>query len=169
VEVEPELAADPASTEGIPDVIAAGSAALTGSHAAANELLIDCRLPLRRLVPETFRAIRALAPYGNGFPPPVFVASGVRVIRCWRSGPEGRNLRIVLREGSVERTALWAKAGERIAALRGMVTVDVAYTLDAFSQPGWPTGFRARVLALRPSASMRTEGIAADSSAQPPT
>jgi single-stranded-DNA-specific exonuclease len=168
-EVEPELAADPDLAQSMTEVAVADPTTPPGFRAHPSELLVDCRLPLRRLVPDTFRAIRALAPYGSGFPPPIFVAAGVHVLRCWRSGPAGRNLRLVLREGSVERTALWARQGERIAAVRELGAVDVAYTLDAFTRPGWPTVYQARVLALRPAESTHSAENAVDSVAQPPT
>ncbi len=118
---------------------------------ATAELLIDCRLPLRRVVPETYEAIRQLAPYGNAFPPPTFLASRVRIARCWRSGPEGRNLRIALREGTTERIAVWSRQGHLLPALRDLGPVDVVYTFGDFVRPGTPPEYLLRVLAIRPA------------------
>ena len=84
--------------------------------------MIDCRLPLRSILPDRAEALARLAPYGQGFEEPVFICEGVRIVRCWPSGVEGRNLRLVLREsnshGSVERVALWPRQGSRCEELR---------------------------------------------------
>jgi single-stranded-DNA-specific exonuclease len=112
-------------------------------------LRVDCRLPLRRVQPETYAAVRALAPFGPGFSEPIFFAPRVRLVRCWRSGPEGRNLRLLLREGTEERVALWSRRGDLLPALRDLGPVDVAYTLDAFARPGAAPEYMMRVVGLR--------------------
>ncbi len=113
------------------------------------ELDIDCQLPLRLASAETYAAIRQLAPYGPGFPVPLFLAQGVRVLRCWRSGPEGRTLRLRLRQGASESTALWSRQGARSAELQDIGLVDVVYTLDAYARPEAPTDHFMRVVTLR--------------------
>lgn len=99
-------------------------------------LNIDCRLPLRRVVPDVAEALARLAPFGQGFEEPVFVCSGVRIIRCWPSGAEGRNLRLVLREGDLERVALWPRQGSRCNELRQQLPqfppLDIAYTIQSY-------------------------------------
>jgi hypothetical protein len=121
---------------------------------------IDCRLPLCRAAdPDTYAAVRALAPYGTGFDEPVFLARGVRVARAWCSGPEGRNLRMILREAphaamsqATECSAFWGRQGRRLAALRRQGVIDVAYTLDLFpARPGYAAEFTLRVVAVRPT------------------
>ncbi|MBF6589224.1 MAG: single-stranded-DNA-specific exonuclease RecJ [Ktedonobacterales bacterium] len=105
--------------------------------AEARDLLVDCRLTLSRLTLETYAAVRALAPYGPGFPEPVFICQRVRLARCWRSGIEGRTLRLALRDDSgVERVALWSRHGDLCdqlrAALPALPAFDVLLTLGAY-------------------------------------
>jgi single-stranded-DNA-specific exonuclease len=126
-------------------------------------LAVDCRLPLRSVQPATYTAIRGLAPYGVGFPPPLFVAQGVRVLRCWPSGPEGRNLRLIVSDGVLECKALWPKQGALRPLVQQLNQVDVVYTLDASIHAGTEE-YLMRVVALDPVAAEPT----ADS-AQPPT
>ncbi|HEX8033065.1 MAG TPA: single-stranded-DNA-specific exonuclease RecJ [Ktedonobacterales bacterium] len=121
-------------------------------------LMIDCRLPLRSILPDRAEAIARLAPYGQGFEEPVFICEGVRIVRCWPSGVEGRNLRLVLREstshGSVERVALWPRQGSRCEELRRQLPqlppLDVAYTLQSYRNRYNDTiEVVARIVALR--------------------
>ncbi|MGZ3681394.1 MAG: single-stranded-DNA-specific exonuclease RecJ [Ktedonobacterales bacterium] len=103
-------------------------------------LMIDCRLPLRSILQDRAEAIARLAPFGQGFEEPVFICEGVRIVRCWPSGVEGRNLRLVLREstshGSVERVALWPRQGSRCEELRRQLSqlplLDIAYTIQSY-------------------------------------
>lgn len=104
------------------------------THAAL--LTIDCRLPLRRVVPDVAEALARLAPFGQGFEEPVFMCTNARIVRCWPSGAEGRNLRLVLREGNVERVALWPRQGFRCDELRRQLprfpALDIAYTIQSY-------------------------------------
>lgn len=102
--------------------------------------MIDCRLPLRSIQQDRAEAIAQLAPFGQGFEEPVFICEGVRIVRCWPSGVEGRNLRLVLREsgrqGAVERVALWPRQGSRSDELRRQLSqlplLDIAYTIQSY-------------------------------------
>jgi single-stranded-DNA-specific exonuclease len=134
------------------DATEEGIVAASAGMRVAPPLRVDCRLPLRRVLTETYAAMRALAPFGPGFAPPIFLAPHVRVVRCWRSGPEGRNLRLALREGSAERNALWSRQGALLPILRDIGVVDVVYTFDAFPpRPGAAAEYTLRILALRPA------------------
>lgn len=134
------------------EIVEADVIAVDAAPRVTSPLQVDCRLPLRRVLAETYEAMRALAPFGAGFPQPIFLAPRVRVVRCWRSGPEGRNLRLALREGSTERMALWSRQGALLPALRDIGMVDVVYTLDAFpGRNGAPPEYTLRVVALRPT------------------
>jgi single-stranded-DNA-specific exonuclease len=118
---------------------AAAEAAADG-HIAHGALAVDCVLPLRRLVRENQEAVRLLEPFGVGFPEPVFVAKQVTIERCWPSGPEGRTLRLRLRDGAVTRTAMWPRHGhlwiEIERARPTLRAVDVVYTLAAPGRGG---------------------------------
>src|SRR5262249_16346140 len=115
-----------------------------------NEIAVDCQLPLRRLVPEIFEAVRSLEPYGTSFPEPVFQSSPVRVTGCWRSGPGGKTLRLRLREGDAERVALWPRQGELCdaisTAMPTLAPISVAYSL-ALMRDG--RDVQPRILAVR--------------------
>lgn len=112
---------------------------------------IDCILPLRRLVPENVQAIRDLEPYGAGFSEPLFLAPRVWIVRAWRSGQGGKTLRLRLREGGIERTAIWLKHGELYdqiaAALPSRPNVNLVYSVGTGRQPGELT---LRIQALLP-------------------
>lgn len=102
--------------------------------AVAPELIADCHLPLNRVTWDYYEKIGALAPFGQGFPEPVFVAKRVRLLRAWASGVEGRNLRLLLRDGDRALNVLWAQHGWLASALRAEpdLILDVVYTFDAF-------------------------------------
>lgn len=103
-------------------------------------LMIDCRLPLRSILQDRAEAIARLAPFGQGFEEPVFISEGIRIVRCWPSGVEGRNLRLALREstghGSIERVALWPRQGSRCEELRRQLPhlppLNIAYTIQSY-------------------------------------
>jgi single-stranded-DNA-specific exonuclease len=101
------------------------------SHA---EIVADCHLPLNRVTWNYYEKIGALAPFGQGFPEPVFVARDVRLLRSWASGADGRNLRLLLRDGERTLNVLWAQHGWLAGALRAEpdLILDVVYTFDAF-------------------------------------
>src|SRR5262249_28459133 len=85
---------------------------------------------LRRALPPQAEISR-LAPFGAGFPEPIFVTPPLRIVGCWRSGPRGRNLRVALREGRTDVVALWARRGDLAEALRAALPslpyVEVVY------------------------------------------
>jgi single-stranded-DNA-specific exonuclease len=98
-------------------------------------LQVDCVLPLRRAI-ALYADVAQLAPFGTGFPEPLFVTPPIRIVGCWRSGPRGRNLRVALREGRTDVVALWSRKGdlaeELRAALPSLPPVEVIYTLSAY-------------------------------------
>jgi single-stranded-DNA-specific exonuclease len=123
-------------------------------------LMIDCRLPLRSILPNRAEALALLAPFGQGFEEPVFICEGVRIVRCWPSGVEGRNLRLAIREtnghGSVERVALWPRQGSRCEELRRQLPqlppLDIAYTIQSYRNRYNDTlEVVPRIVALRPT------------------
>jgi len=75
------------------------------------------------------------------------VARSVHLLRAWASGVEGRNLRLLLRDGERTLNILWAQHGWLADALRGepALILDVVYTFDAFR----PTGASERELLAR--------------------
>jgi single-stranded-DNA-specific exonuclease len=118
------------------------------------EILADCHLPLNRVTWDYYEKIGALAPFGQGFPEPVFVARRVRLLRAWASGVEGRNLRLLLRDGERVLNVLWAQHGWLADALGAEpdLILDVVYTFDAFRRTDTTEReLLARVVTVRPS------------------
>jgi single-stranded-DNA-specific exonuclease len=114
--------------------IPASGIAESATGANQVEIVADCHLPLNRVTWSYFEKIGALAPFGQGFPEPVFVAKDVHLQRSWASGVEGRNLRLLLRDGERTLNVLWAQHGWLAGALRAEsdLILDVVYTFDAF-------------------------------------
>ncbi len=115
----------------------------------------DCALPLGLANSERYLAVHALEPYGPSFPEPVFLAQNLAITRCWRSGPEGRTLRLKLRdEHGDERVVLWSRAGERFDAIQPLLPrlprCDVAYTLSAFTRRDGQVDLLVRLVAVAP-------------------
>ncbi len=115
----------------------------------------DCVLPLELVTRERYQAVHGLEPFGPAFPEPVFLARNLTIIRCWRSGPEGRTLRLKLRDDSGrEHVVLWSRAGERFeamqAALPRLPRCDVAYTISAFARRDGQVDILVRLAALAP-------------------
>lgn len=116
----------------------------------------DFALPLDLASNERYLAIHALEPYGPSFPEPVFLAQNLAIARCWRSGPEGRTLRLRLRdEQGREHVVLWSRAGERFDAVQPLLPrlprCDVAYTLSAFTRRDGQVDLLVRLVAVAPA------------------
>ena len=130
----------------------------------ASELSVvtpDCVLPLGRADRERYEAVHALEPFGSGFAEPVFLARNLKIIRCWRSGPGGRTLRLRLREETGrEHVMLWSRAGERCDDIQPLLArlprCDVAYTLSAFMRRDGQLDLLLRLVALAPAGAPAT-------------
>jgi single-stranded-DNA-specific exonuclease len=128
----------------------------SSNEATARPLLVDCKLRLEHLDLARHDALRALAPFGPAFPEPVFLCQQVRLLRCWRSGPEKRTLRLRLGDApGVERVVLWPRRGELaddiLPLLPTLPRFDVLLTLGAYQpRPELAPELSPRVLALIP-------------------
>jgi single-stranded DNA-specific DHH superfamily exonuclease len=131
------------------------SASLGGGRPVLDEVQVDCRLPLSRVGRETYRTIRALGPFGPGFPEPRFLARGARILRCFRAGPAQRHLRLVLRDGTGERVASWPNRGQYAPAivrhLSSLPALDVIYAFDPFYVSSSADQEYVSVVALTPA------------------
>jgi len=121
-------------------------------------LAVDCVLPLSSIAEDRFRAIRALAPFGGGYTEPVFTSVGVKILRCWQSGPDGRNLRLMLGDGHHTRVSfLWSRQGSLLDAVQAKLPwlgpVDVVYTLDGYRRRDGSFEVMPRILTMSPAAS----------------
>src|SRR5690348_4673741 len=141
-------------------------AADTTETTDADEIVVDCRLPLWRVVPDIYEAVRELEPFGSGFAEPLFVCRRVRITRVWRSGANGGNLRLVLREeyGSgrtCERVATWTRQGHLHDAVRAALptlpALDVVYSLSAYRRrPDGPPDIIPRIVTVAPAGACGT-------------
>lgn len=131
-----------------------GAATVVGGPEA---LMVDCRLPLNRLKLDTYQSIRALAPFGPQFAEPHFLCRDAEILRCWRSGAGGRNLRMSLRDNSGTRVALWSRHGDWSetfqAELGHLPRFDVVYTLSAYRPPSGELELVLRIVTMTPTQS----------------
>jgi single-stranded-DNA-specific exonuclease len=109
-----------------------------GNALESAPIAVDCLLPLRSITRDRYHALRMLAPFGDLFPEPVFVSTDLKILRCWQSGPDGRNLRLVLGDKLARVGFLWSRQGslcQRVqASLPWLQAVDVVYTLDSYQR-----------------------------------
>lgn len=163
--IRERLAAPPPQVSPLPNAGAADDEMETDAAdtdtGETDKIVVDCRLPLWRVVPEVYEAVRALEPFGSGFAEPLFVCRGVRVTRVWRSGAEGGNLRLALREDrgtgpACERAATWARQGHLHDAVRAALptlpALDVVYSLSAYRRrPDGPPDIIPRIVTVVPA------------------
>jgi single-stranded-DNA-specific exonuclease len=119
-------------------------------------IAVDCLLPLRSITRDRYRALRMLAPFGDQFPEPVFVSTDLKILRCWQSGPEGRNLRLMLADKVTKVGFLWSRQGPLCKRLQPRLpwpeAVDVVYTLDSYQRrDGADMALMPRILTMSPS------------------
>lgn len=116
--------------------------------------VVDCRLPLNRLIPRIYREQQALAPFGPGFAEPIYLCQGARVTSCWRSGAEGRNLRLRARDATGEAVFFWARQGGLCDLFRARMSqnspLDIVFSLDAFARANGELDLLPRIISARP-------------------
>ncbi len=116
----------------------------------AAPLNVDCRLTLNRLIPRIYHEQQALAPYGPSFPEPIYLCQGARITSCWRSGVDGRNLRLRVRDATGEGVFFWARQGDLCESIRAQMSqaplLDIVFTLDAFTRASGELDLLPRIL-----------------------
>ena len=75
-----------------------------------------------------------LEPWGVGNPAPTFLSRGVHVMEARYMGNQGQHLRLRVRQGNSEWTALAFNLGEKW--IQGAQTLDLVYTLSKDSWRG---------------------------------
>lgn len=91
---------------------------------------------LERLNYATYSKIRELAPFGPGNPEPIFKMDNLRILDRWQSGIEGRNLRIRLGSGSIQRKATLTRGAPQLAQFQIGQSVNIIFRLEAAWNPG---------------------------------
>ena len=126
-----------------------------GEAGEGSPVMVDCLMPLGSVAEDRYWALRELAPFGVGFLEPVFVSTGLKISRCWRSGPEGRNLRLMLADAATRVSFLWSRQGALFdsvqARLPRLSPVDVVYTMDGFRRRDGTFEVMPRILTMEPS------------------
>ena len=102
---------------------------------------IDAQVPLEALKGETFRWLKALEPFGQGNPTPMFQTSGVAVTQARLMGNGGEHLRLKLKQGGITWDAVAFRQGGSWDP--STHTVDLVYTLGTERRGG------QKVLALQ--------------------
>lgn len=88
-----------------------------------------------RLTYETYSKIRELAPFGAANPEPVFQMENLRLLDRWASGFEGRNLRLRLGNGTLQRLGTLTRGSTRIHTLHSGQTVSIVFRLESAWNP----------------------------------
>lgn len=89
-------------------------------------LAVDISLSLDKIDWERAAQVSQLAPFGPGFPEPLFVSEGVNIVRSWAVGA-GTHLKLVADHHGARRGFFWRKAGARIEEIRAMEQVDIVW------------------------------------------
>jgi single-stranded-DNA-specific exonuclease len=139
-------------TAGLPEPV---SGERESEQGEGSPIEVDCLMPVGSVAEDRYWALRALAPFGVGFAEPVFLSTDLRISRCWRSGPEGRNLRLILGDATTRVSFLWSRQGALCdsvqARLPRLSPVDVIYTMDGFRRRDGTFEVMPRILTMAPS------------------
>ena len=98
----------------------------------APRLDIDAEVSLDRIDGVTIKALRRIEPYGQGNPPPTFLARGVEAREARPLGSSGDHLRLKIRAGRVTWNAVYFNAGIPPEAARGALDLVFALKVDRF-------------------------------------
>ena len=88
-----------------------------------------------RLTYGTYSKIRELGPFGAANPEPVFQMENLRLLDRWTSGFEGRNLRLRLGNGTLQRLGTLTRGSARIHTLHSGQTVSIIFHLESAWNP----------------------------------
>lgn len=86
-----------------------------------------------RLKYSTYSKIQQLGPFGAANPEPIFKLEGLRLVSCWASGVDGRNLRMRLTAPGVQFNGVLIRGGSQLQLFNGVKNVTVIFHLE----PAW--------------------------------
>jgi len=86
-----------------------------------------------RLKYSTYSKIQQLSPFGAANPEPIFKLAGLRLVSCWASGIDGRNLRMRLAASGVQFNGIFIRGGTQLSSFNGVKYVNVIFRLE----PAW--------------------------------
>ena len=84
---------------------------------------------------DVYRKLSLLSPFGAGNPEPCFRMDGLRLIRRWVSGPEGRHLRVRLSIDNLQFNGSYLRGGAQLNSFHEGSRVNVIFSLE----PAWNT------------------------------
>ncbi len=85
---------------------------------------------LEKLNYSTYKKIRELGPFGAANPEPVFLMNGLTVLSSRISGMEGRNLRLLLGDGTSKRWGTLVRGKERLSEFPVGQKVSIVFRLE---------------------------------------
>lgn len=103
---------------------------------------------------ETLEKINRLAPFGSANPEPVLRLDGLRLVRRWTSGREGRHLSLRLRANNLTFNGMLPRGGARAETLKEGMQVQILFSLELdWNPPGSEARqeVRLRILDILPS------------------
>ena len=99
-------------------------------------LVADCRLQVESISWDTLSLQSALEPYGQGFPEPVFVTSGLTLGQFRRVGDNQIHLKLAFRDLPESVSPIWFRVGMVADKLASGTRYDVAYKLGSSTYRG---------------------------------
>jgi single-stranded-DNA-specific exonuclease len=82
---------------------------------------------------EIYKKINLLSPFGAGNPEPTFRMDGLRLMRRWTSGPEGRHLRVRLSMNNMQFNGSYLRGGAQLNSFSEGSRINLIFSLE----PAW--------------------------------
>jgi single-stranded-DNA-specific exonuclease len=103
-------------------------------------LLIDARVKLGQINMQSVKTVESLAPYGEQFQEPIFVATGVYLRRRRRMGSNAQHIRMTARTGNASISAIMFNCDEELAAYPENQPLDLAVSIERneWEDQMWP-------------------------------
>ena len=115
-------------------------------RADARKIDLFVRKP-EELTYDVYRKLSLLSPFGAGNPEPTFRMDGLRLMRRWASGPEGRHLRVRLSVNNLQFNGSYLRGGTLLNSFPEGSRVNVIFSLE----PSWnaPEGANSQEIWLK--------------------
>lgn len=101
---------------------------VTAEH-TGKTLIVDAEVPLRVLHIAAVDKVRELAPFGNGFPEPLFLTRGVTVVKAARI-PGGEHVRLTVAQNGIRMPAVCFGAGSALLQIPLGSRIDIVFHVD---------------------------------------
>jgi single-stranded-DNA-specific exonuclease len=109
-------------------LLADGAAETVAVDRIGAVLTVDAQVHLDTLTLSAAQSVRSLAPFGIGFPEPLFLARNVSILSL-KPLNGGRHLRLRLKDGDAYRDAVWFNVPPEAASLTPRSRIDVVFHL----------------------------------------